>query len=209
MAIREAAAVRDENQEETEEEREESNEVREAEKEQALVVDAFGGGLDHETVVRFDHMAHVIVSAASKDKLAMAEHRVRSEWDSLQGMYNEQFTALKALESIRAHTIAPMLKHKTEEARHDLEEKAALMMSEGMQSQGKSREALREEFVGHISYEITGAEYHPVALEVFDRLLAPVAKGPEQLQQVEEKQAEKTEEQAEEQAEQQDEKVSA
>jgi hypothetical protein len=209
MAIRESAAAREENQEETEEQREEAKEVQEAEKEQDLVVEAYGGALDHETLVRFDHIAHLCVNAAKHEKLAMAEHRVRAEWDSLQNDYNGHITAEHALASIRAHTVAPMLKAKTDEARHDLEEQATLMMSQGVLSQGKSRDVIREEFVGHISYEITGAEYHPVALEVFDRLLAPMAKGPEKVEQVQEQQAEKTEEQAEEQAEQQDEKVSA
>jgi hypothetical protein len=209
MAIRESASVRDENQEETEEAREEALEVKEAEDAQTLAVDAYGGGMDHETVVRFDHMAHTLMHAAQKDKLAMAEHRVRTEWDPIQIQHKDDVTATRALEVIRGHVIAPMLKEKTDAARKELEYRATDLMRDGVVGQGMSRDEILTQFCGHASYDITGAENHPVALEVYERLLAPVAKGPEKLEQVEVKQEEKGEEKVEEQQQKEDEKQSA
>ena len=199
--------VRDEKQGETEEEIKEEVEVEKAEQEEAALIQVFGGGLDHQTLMKYDVMAHHIAATLDHEKLAHAEQKVATQWDSLHQQYANDFAALKGLESIKGQVIAPVLEKKTAEARRDLEDRATALMSNSMDLEGKTREDLKTDFCGHISDEVTGAEYHPVAVDVFETLIAPIAKDPQP--QVEQAQEQKQEEQAEEQLEEEQEKVVA
>lgn len=206
MAIREAAA-REEGLEqgESQEQIEEEAEVAQAEEQEKLVVDAFGGGLDHETLMRYDQMAHHVAARAKNVKVAQAEHIVRNEWDPLHEQYHEDWTALRGLETIKGHVISPVLEQLMADAKHDLEYAAENMLRDGMVGQGKSRDEVQTMFCSHVSSEITGAEYHPIAMEVYERLLAPVNKEPEPAAEVQEEQQGKAEEQVEEEEEKQQE----
>lgn len=199
--------IRDEKQGETEDEIKEEAEVQKAEQAEFDLIQAMGGGLDHQTLLKYDVMAHHIAATLDHEKLAQAEHKVATQWDSLHFQYQNDFAALKGLESIKGQVIAPVLERKTAEARRELEDAATQLMSNSMDLEGKSRDDLKNEFCGHISHDITGAEYHPVAVEVFDALIAPIAKDPQP--QVEQVQQEEQQEQAEEQLDEQQEKVVA
>src|SRR6185295_18275865 len=105
---------------------------------QALVREAFGGGLDHQTLMRYDIMAHHISHAISGEKLAQAEHKVATQWDPLHETHREDWTALRALESIKGHVLAPVLMKKTKEARADLENRATELLGTNMAGQGQN-----------------------------------------------------------------------
>jgi hypothetical protein len=201
MAILEEE-IREEHAAETEEELEEEAEVREAEGQQELVVAAFGAGLDHQTLMRYDVMAHHISHAVAGDKLAIAEHKVATQWDPLHELHKHSETSLRALQSIKGHVLAPMLLKKTKEAHRLLEDRATELMASSIVGQSKSRDDIREQFCGDISKEVTGAAYHPVAVEVYEQLIAPVSREVEPEPAVEPHQQEKAQEQIEEEEQQ-------
>lgn len=182
---------------------EEMAEVREAESAETLVREAYGGGLDQQTLLRYDQMAHHLSHAMHPLKLAQAEQQVVAHWDPLHEQYREDWTALVGLESIKKQVIAPVLTHKTAEARQELEYRATDLLRDAVANEGQTREQVRESFCGTISKEVTGAEYHPVAVEIFEQLIAPVAKDPEPVAEVEEEQQGKAEEQIQEEEEKQ------
>ncbi len=177
MAILEEEVL-EENTGKTEEELDELVEVKEAEDQQKLVVDAFGGGLDHQTIMRYDQMAHHLSHKIAEMTIAEAQHQVELHWDPLHVQHNEDITALKALESIKGHVLAPVLQHLTEQATQQLEWAAEDIMRDGVG--GRTREQVMEDFCGTKSKEICGAEYHPIAVEVFERMVAPLTTQPEQ-----------------------------
>jgi hypothetical protein len=202
MAILEEE-IREEHGEQTEEEQEVEAEVVEAEHEQSMVSQAFGGGLDHQTLMRYDVMAHHLSHEIAPAKLAIAEQQVAARWDPLHETHAQDWTALRALQSIKGHVLAPVLTKKTQEAHRALEVRATELMSTSMAGQGQDRHQIREEFCGTISKEVTGAAYHPVAVQVFEQLVAPVASreiAPEPV--VEAVQEEKAKEQIEEEEQQ-------
>jgi hypothetical protein len=195
--------IREENPEVSEEEMlEEMAEVRQAEGAQELLVDAWGSGLDEQTLVRYDQTAHHVAHAAGKEKLAKAEHVVATQWDPIHAQYEHQFTALAGVESIKAQVIAPVLEKKTAEARAELESRATDLLATVVGGT-KTRDQIFAEFCGSTSLDVVGAEYHPVAIDVYERLVAPVAKDPEPVVEVEEEQRGKAEEQIEEEEEKQ------
>ena len=190
--------VREEFGTDTEEAMEAEAEVREAEDQQLLVRDAFGGGLDHQTLMRYDIMAHHISHAIAGEKLAQAEHKVSTQWDTLHETHRDDWTALRAIESIKGAVIAPVMLKLTKDARAALENRATELLGAGMVGEGKSRDDIRDQFCGTISKEICGSEYHSLAVEVYEALIAPVNKEPEPEPVVEEQQQAKAEEKIEE-----------
>ncbi|HTJ44735.1 MAG TPA: hypothetical protein VL463_21665 [Kofleriaceae bacterium] len=198
-------AVREENLGLSENElEEEAYEVQEAENVQALARDAYGGGLDHSTLMRYDHIAHQVAGSISGKKLHQAEEAIKAHWDPLHVMHYEDITALRALESIKGQVIAPVMQHLTKEARTHLEWHAMDLLKDGVVGEGKTRDAVKEDFCGKTSKDICGVEYHPVAVEVFEQMIAPLAKDPEpaapQVQEVQQEKAEEQIEQEEEKA---------
>ena len=200
MAILEEEVL-EENTGKTQEEVDELVEVKEAEDAQKLVVNAYGGGLDHQTIMRYDQMAHHLSHKIAEQKIAQAEHQVALHWDPLHVQHNEDITALKALESIKGHVLAPVLLDLTSKARMHLEWRAEDYMRDGLG--GKTREQVKEDFCNTASMEVCGAAYHPVAVEVFERMVAPLATEPEQEQvQPQPEHEEKAQEQIEQEEEQ-------
>ena len=196
--------IREEYPEVSEEEMlEEMAEVRQAEGEQELLKDAWGDGLDEQTLVRYDQTAHHVAHAAAGEKLAKAEHLVATRWDPIHAQYEHSFTALAGVESIKAQVIAPVLARKTAEARAELESRATEVLGSSVVAGTQTRDEIFASFCGAISAEVTGAEYHPLALDVFEQLIAPVAKDPEPVAVVEEEQQGKAEEQIQEEEEKQ------
>ena len=184
---------------------EEMFEVQEAENVQSLARDAYGGGLDHNTLLRYDSIAHQVRNSISGKKLHQAEEAIKAHWDPLHAMHYEDITALRALESIKGQVIAPMMQKLTKDARQHLEWHAMDLLKDGVVGEGKTRETVKEDFCVKTSQDICGIEYHPVAVEVFEQMIAPLAKEPEPQPQVQEVQQEK----AEEQIEQEEEKAQA
>jgi hypothetical protein len=195
--------VREEEEGVTEQEvLEEMAEVRQAMDAEALVQQAYGGGLDQQTLLRYDQMAHHLAHTITPMKLAQAELQVITHWDPLHEQYRGDLTALTGLESIKKQAIAPLLLKKTNEARAELEAAATDLLREGIE--GRTPDDLRDAFCGEKSKEVTGAAYHPVAIEVFEQLIAPVAKDAEPVAaEIEEEQQGKAEEQIEEEEEKQ------
>ncbi len=161
---------------ETENEMEVEAEIKDAEEDQALVAGALGGGLDHQTLQRYDMMAHHLSHGIATEKLAQAEHKIATQWDPLHMEYRHDETALRAIESIKGHVLAPVMQKKTTEARQALEERATELMQAGIAGQGASRDEIKDQFCDDVSMAVCGAAYHPVAVEVFEQLVAPVAK---------------------------------
>lgn len=182
---------------------EEMAEVRQAEDAETLLREAYGGGLDQQTLLRYDQMAHHMSRAIQPKKLAEAERHVVAHWDPLHEEMRNDFTALAGLESIKKQVIAPVLSHKTAEARQELGYRATDLLRDAVATEGQTREQVKETFCGTISKDVTGAEYHPVAVEIYEQLIEPVAKDPEPVSVVEEEQQGKAEEQIEEEEEKQ------
>ena len=200
MAILEEEVL-EENKGVTEEEMDELVEVKEAEVQQSLVVNAFGGGLDHQTLMRYDQMAHHLSHKIADMTIAEAQQQVELHWDPLHVQHNEDITALKGLESIKGHVLAPVLQTLTAKATRLMAWVAEDLMRDGLG--GKTRDEVMNDFCGTKSKEICGAEFHPIAVEVFERMVAPLATNPEQEEvQVEPAQEEKAQEQIEEEEEQ-------
>jgi hypothetical protein len=200
MAILEEEVL-EENKGVTEEELDEMVEVKEAEVQQSLVVNAFGGGLDHQTLMRYDQMAHHLSHKIADMTIAEAQQQVEVHWDPLHVQHNEDITALKGLESIKGHVLAPVLETLTKKATQHMEWAAEDLMRDGLG--GKTRDEVMNDFCGIKSKEICGAEFHPIAVEVFERMVAPLATDPVQEEvQVEPAQEEKAQEQIEEEEEQ-------
>jgi hypothetical protein len=206
MAILEEQVL-EENTGKTEEELDELVEVKEAEDAQVLMRDAWGGGLDHQTLMRYDQMAHHLSHQCEERKLGEAEHLIALHWDPLHKQYkDEDWTALAAVESIKAHVLTPVMQRKTEKAREQLEWKASDLMQTVAQGD-MTRDEVKDHFLGEVSMDVTGVKAHQVAIEVYEQLLAPVAAAPAQ----EEVQIEqpKMEEKAEEEIQEEEQKQSA
>lgn len=175
-------------------------EVQQAMDSEALVADAYGAGLDHDTLLKYDVMAHHVAHSIKSQKLAQAEHTVALKWDPLHWEYAGQVTAMRGLEALKSQVIAPILTEKTTAARHELEQRATDLLAAETESQTMNREQFQQLFCGEISKDVTGGEFHPVAVEVYQRLIDPVAKDPvvAEEQPVQEEQKDQAEEQIQE-----------
>ncbi|MCE9579679.1 MAG: hypothetical protein K8W52_41560 [Deltaproteobacteria bacterium] len=143
----------------------------------AAVVDG-GTGLNHESIARYDIIAHHLAHEIHASKLHDAELAVMEKWDSLYGEdHDGENGSIAALKSLKGAIIEPALRDKTREADTLLRNHAVGIFQQTIMGQahpGELKSAVKDEFCNTVSMQVCGVEMHPLAVQIFLEMLEPM-----------------------------------
>ncbi len=184
-------------------------EVTEAEGAQRAAVVDGGTGLDHDSIARYDIIAHHLAHEIRGSKLYDAEMAVIEKWDTLYGDdHAGEGGSVAALKSLKGAIIEPALREKTREAETLLRNHAIGMFQQTIMGQphpGQLKSEILDQFCNGVSLQVCGVEMHPLAVQIYKEMLEPMvdseaAQGEGKAVEVVEEQQEQAEQEIEEEA---------